>query len=148
MIARYGSAEAGVIDLQSLWVRVSSTGASVMTPGLFLTPWVLHSRISPAKGGAHVLVDMNQGRSNATRRCKTCGQRQTHPDGTDLSDRSERACERGVRPGRERAAIVELLHVVVTQVRERGRALAEEYLRDWLVSLSEVDGSQVQCCGG
>ena len=67
---------------------------------------------------------------------------------TDLSDRSERACERGVRPGRERAAIVELLHVVVTQVRERGRALAEEYLRDWLVSLSEVDGRQVQCCGG
>jgi hypothetical protein len=33
-------------------------------------------------------------------------------------------------------------------VRERGRALAEEYLRDWLVSLSEVDGRQVQCCGG
>src|SRR6516225_4646019 len=67
---------------------------------------------------------------------------------TDLSDRSERACERGVRLGRERAATVELLQVVeeglVTQVRERGRVLAEEYLRDWLVSLSEADRSGVR----
>jgi nucleotide-binding universal stress UspA family protein len=63
--------------------------------------------------------------------------------GTDLSDRSERACERGVWLGRERAATVELLHVVeeglVVQLRERERALAEEYLRDWSVSLSPAE---------
>jgi nucleotide-binding universal stress UspA family protein len=63
--------------------------------------------------------------------------------GTDLSDRSERACERAIGLGRERAATVELLHVVeeglVVQLRERERALAEEYLRDWLVSLSQAD---------
>jgi nucleotide-binding universal stress UspA family protein len=63
--------------------------------------------------------------------------------GTDLSDRSERACERAIWLGRERAATVELLHVVeeglVVQLRERERALAEEYLRDWLVSLSQAD---------
>ena len=69
--------------------------------------------------------------------------------GTDLSDRSERACERGVRLGRERAATVELLHVVeeglVVQLRERERALAEEYLRNWLVSVSQADRSRVRC---
>jgi nucleotide-binding universal stress UspA family protein len=63
--------------------------------------------------------------------------------GTDLSDRSERACERAIWLGRERAATVELLHVVeeglVVQLRERERALAEEYLRDWLVGLSPAD---------
>jgi nucleotide-binding universal stress UspA family protein len=32
----------------------------------------------------------------------------------------------------------------VVQVRERGRALAEEYLRDWLVSLSQPDRSGVR----
>jgi hypothetical protein len=31
---------------------------------------------------------------------------------TDLSDRSERAFDRGIRLGRERAATVDLLHVV------------------------------------
>ena len=69
--------------------------------------------------------------------------------GTDLSDRSERACERGVRLGRERAATVELLHVVeeglVVQLRERERALAEEFLRDWLVRLSQADRPGVRC---
>ena len=53
---------------------------------------------------------------------------------TDLSDRSERACERGIRLARERAATVDLLHVVEgglkAQVQERRRALAEEHLRD------------------
>ena len=42
---------------------------------------------------------------------------------TDLSDRSERACERGIRLARERAATVDLLHVVEgglrAQVQER-----------------------------
>jgi nucleotide-binding universal stress UspA family protein len=62
---------------------------------------------------------------------------------TDLSDRSERACERGIRLARERAATVDLLHVVEgglkAQVQERRRALAEEHLRDWFVSVPETE---------
>lgn len=52
---------------------------------------------------------------------------------TDLSDRSERAVDRGIRLGRERAATVDLLHVVggflMAEVQERRRAMAEEHLR-------------------
>jgi nucleotide-binding universal stress UspA family protein len=48
---------------------------------------------------------------------------------TDLSDGSERAFERGIRLGRERAATVDLLHVVeeglTAEGQERRRALAE-----------------------
>jgi nucleotide-binding universal stress UspA family protein len=62
---------------------------------------------------------------------------------TDLSDRSERACERGIRLARERAATVDLLHVVEgglrAQAQERRRALAEEHLRDWFVSVPEKE---------
>jgi nucleotide-binding universal stress UspA family protein len=62
---------------------------------------------------------------------------------TDLTDRSERACERGIRLARERAATVDLLHVVEgglrAQVQERRRALAEEYLREWFASVSETE---------
>ena len=67
---------------------------------------------------------------------------------TDLTDRSERACERGARLGRERAATVLLLHVVegglMAEVQERRRALAEEYLREWFGNLHEVDRSGVR----
>jgi nucleotide-binding universal stress UspA family protein len=62
---------------------------------------------------------------------------------TDLTDRSERACERGIRLARERAATVDVLHVVEgglrAQVQERRRALAEEYLREWFASLPETE---------
>jgi nucleotide-binding universal stress UspA family protein len=62
---------------------------------------------------------------------------------TDLTDRSERACERGIRLARERAATVDLLHVVEeglrAQIQERRRALAEEYLREWFASVSETE---------
>jgi nucleotide-binding universal stress UspA family protein len=62
---------------------------------------------------------------------------------TDLTDRSERACERGIRLARERAATVDVLHVVEgglrAQDQERRRALAEEYLREWFASLPETE---------
>lgn len=67
---------------------------------------------------------------------------------TDLSDRSERACERGIRLARERAATVNLLHVVEgglrAQVQERRRALAEEHLREWFASVPETERSGVR----
>ena len=67
---------------------------------------------------------------------------------TDLSERSERAFERGARLVRERAAIVEVLHVVegglVAQVQERRRALADEYLREWFASLPEEERAGVR----
>jgi nucleotide-binding universal stress UspA family protein len=67
---------------------------------------------------------------------------------TDLSDRAERAFERGARLGRERAATVDLLHVVegglLAQVQERRRALADEYLRAWFAGLPEAQRSGVR----
>jgi nucleotide-binding universal stress UspA family protein len=67
---------------------------------------------------------------------------------TDLSDRSERAFDRGMRLGREHAATVDLLHVVegspLAQIQERRQALAEEYLREWFASLPEAERSGVR----
>jgi nucleotide-binding universal stress UspA family protein len=91
---------------------------------------------------------MSQGHKDAARPCRTHGNIKHILVATDLTDRSERACERGIRRARERAATVDLLHVVEgglrAQVQERRRALAEEYLREWLASLPETEGPGVR----
>jgi nucleotide-binding universal stress UspA family protein len=48
---------------------------------------------------------------------------------TDLSDRSERACERGIRLARERAATVDLLHVVEGGLRARSKNAGARWRR-------------------
>jgi hypothetical protein len=71
------------------------------------------------------------------------GERHAHPGGDRPEHRSELAFGRGARLGRERAATVDLLHVVegglLAQVQERRRALAKEYLRQWFESLPKTE---------
>jgi nucleotide-binding universal stress UspA family protein len=68
--------------------------------------------------------------------------------GTDLSERSERAFQRVAQLGRDGRATLAVLHVVegglIASVRERRRAVAEEYLRDTVAKLPEAARSGIR----